>query len=186
MSNQIIEDKVREYMKEFINKPMPELSDEEKDFEKYCKLYEERFGKRAYIAEPSGTRKQTINAIKICLEKNEDLLDKLLYPNLEENMNNGFLYSEQNIANKDEIDWQEGKSSEVTNNSILGYGFDSILNIDNIIEENDKKIAEIEQETLDGKSEEEQQRIKEKCENQNKELKEIENGFISLIDSFKS
>ena len=50
-------------------------------------------------------------------------------------MNNGFLYSEQNIANKDEIDWQEGKSSEVTNNSILGHGFDSILNIDNIIEE---------------------------------------------------
>ncbi len=64
------------------------------EFEKYCKLYEEKFGKRAYIAEPSGTKEQTINAIKICLEKNEDLLDKLLYPNLEKDMNNGVLYSE--------------------------------------------------------------------------------------------
>lgn len=58
------------------------LTNEEKEFEKYCKLYEKKFGKKAYIAEPSGTIEQTINAIKICLEKNEDLLDKLLYSNL--------------------------------------------------------------------------------------------------------
>ncbi len=55
------------------------LQDEDKEFEKYCKLYEEKFGKNAYIAEPSGTKKQTIDAIKICLEKNEDILDKLFY-----------------------------------------------------------------------------------------------------------
>lgn len=68
------------------------LSDEDKEFEKYCKLYEEKFGKRAYIAEPSGTKQKTIEAIKICLEKNEDLLDKLLYPNFDEDMKKGILY----------------------------------------------------------------------------------------------
>ena len=41
---------------------------------------------------PGGTRKQTIDAIKVCLEKNEDLLDKLLYPNFEEDMKNNILY----------------------------------------------------------------------------------------------
>lgn len=68
------------------------LSDEDKEFEKYCKLYEEKFGKRAYIAEPSGTKQKTIEAIKICLEKNKDLLDELLYPNFDEDMKNGVLY----------------------------------------------------------------------------------------------
>ena len=62
------------------------------EFEKYCKLYEEKFGKRAYIAEPSGTKQKTIEAIKTCLEKNEDLLDKILYPNFDEDMENGNLY----------------------------------------------------------------------------------------------
>ena len=55
--------------------------DEEKEFEKYCKLYEETFGKKVYIAEPSVTRKQTIEAIKICLKENKDMLDELLYLN---------------------------------------------------------------------------------------------------------
>lgn len=84
-------------VEEFMNKLIDEteikpLSEEEKEFEKYCKLYEEKFGKRAYIAEPSGTKEQTINAIKICLEKNEDLLDNLLYPNATENLDNDILY----------------------------------------------------------------------------------------------
>lgn len=69
-----------------------ELSEEEKEFEKYCKLYEERFGKRAYIAEPSGTRQKTIDAIKKCLEKDKDMLDDLLYPNFKRDMKNGVLY----------------------------------------------------------------------------------------------
>ena len=46
-------DKVKAYMEELINNPVPELSEEDKEFEKYCKLYEERFGKKAYVAEPS-------------------------------------------------------------------------------------------------------------------------------------
>jgi len=84
-------------VEEFMNKLIDEteikpLSEEEKEFEKYCKLYEEKFGKRAYIAEPNGTKEQTINAIKTCLEKNEDLLDDLLYPNATENLDNDILY----------------------------------------------------------------------------------------------
>lgn len=55
------------------------LSEEDKEFEKYLKLFKERFGRNTYIAEPNGTKEQTIEAIKICLEKNEDILDQLLY-----------------------------------------------------------------------------------------------------------
>lgn len=73
-----------------------ELTDEEKEldkeFEKYCKLYEERFGKRAYIAEPSGTKQKTIDAIKKCLEEDKDILDDLLYPNFEKDMKEGKIY----------------------------------------------------------------------------------------------
>ena len=86
------DDKVKSYMEMFINNQIPELSGEEKEFEKYCKLYEEKFGKQAYVAEPSGTKEETIEAIKICLEKNEDLLDKILYPNFDEDTENGNLY----------------------------------------------------------------------------------------------
>ena len=57
------------------------LSKEDKVFEKYLKLFKERFGRNAYIADPSGTKQQTIEAIKICLKKNKDILDELLYPN---------------------------------------------------------------------------------------------------------
>jgi 8-oxo-dGTP diphosphatase len=75
---------LEEIMNKFIDEyKEDELSEEDKEFQKYCKLYEERFGKHAYIAEPSGTKEQTINAIKICLEKNEDILDEILYPKQE-------------------------------------------------------------------------------------------------------
>lgn len=57
------------------------LSEEDKEFEKYLKLFKERFGRNAYIAEPSGTKQQTIEAIKICLKENKDILDELLYSN---------------------------------------------------------------------------------------------------------
>lgn len=85
-------DKVKSYMEELVNNPVPELSEEDKEFEKYCKLYEERFGKKAYVAVPSGTKEKTIEAIKTCLEKNEDLLDKILYPKFYEDMKNENLY----------------------------------------------------------------------------------------------
>lgn len=55
------------------------LSDVDNEFIKYLTLFKERFGRNAYISEPNGTKEQTIEAIKISLEKNEDILDKLLY-----------------------------------------------------------------------------------------------------------
>ncbi|HJJ04561.1 MAG TPA: hypothetical protein OIM45_01550 [Clostridiaceae bacterium] len=75
-----------------IDNAIGESTQDNKEFEKYCKLYEDKFGKKAYIAEPNGTKQKTIDAIKICLEKNEDLLDKLLYPNFDDDINNGVLY----------------------------------------------------------------------------------------------
>lgn len=84
---------IEDFMSQFLsNSPEKVLSEEEKEFEKYCKLFKERFGRNAYIAIPSGTMKDTINAIKICIEKNEDILDELLYPNLKDNLDNEVLY----------------------------------------------------------------------------------------------
>lgn len=57
--------------------------------EEYKKLSEEfkiKFNRKPYIACPSGTKEQTIEAIKICLEKNEDILDELLYPEQDPNI----------------------------------------------------------------------------------------------------
>lgn len=82
---------LEEFMNNIINEEKTNSLTEE-EFNKYCELYKEKFGKTAYIAEPNGTREQTINAIKICLEKNEDLLDKLLYPNFDKDMNDKVLY----------------------------------------------------------------------------------------------
>ena len=87
------ENKVDEFMNKVIDEYEPEsLSEEDKEFEKYCKLYEEKFGKKAFIAEPSGSKQQTIDAIKTCLEKDKDLLVRILYPNFDDDMKNGFLY----------------------------------------------------------------------------------------------
>ncbi len=73
-----MEENIINYMNNIKNN---ELSKEDKEFEKYLTLFKEKFGRDAYIAEPSGTKEQTIKAIKICLEKNEDILDQLLYSN---------------------------------------------------------------------------------------------------------
>lgn len=91
--NDYLKQSLEKFMKKVIDeyKPKP-LTKEEKEFNKYCKLYQKKFGKKAYIAEPNGTKEQTINAIKTCLEKNEDLLDKLLYPNFDKDMKNEVLY----------------------------------------------------------------------------------------------
>ena len=87
------------YMKKIADEYEPrELTEEKKEFEKYSKLYEEKFGKRAYIAEPSGTIEQTIDAIKTCLEKNEDILDELLYSNMKKDLDNGVLYTEKELT----------------------------------------------------------------------------------------
>lgn len=44
-------------------------------------MKEPKYGRNAYIAEPSRTKQQTIEAMKICLKENKDILDELLYPN---------------------------------------------------------------------------------------------------------
>ena len=62
MENRNIEEFMSKYMS---NSTEGNLSEEEKEFEKHCKLFKKRFGRDAYIAEPGGTRKQTIEAIKI-------------------------------------------------------------------------------------------------------------------------
>ena len=72
-----MEENIIKYMN---NIEKTELSKEDKEFEKYLKLFKDRFGRNAYIAEPSGTKKQTIEAIKKCLKENKDILDELLYP----------------------------------------------------------------------------------------------------------
>lgn len=85
---------IEDFMSKYISGSTKEnLSEEEKkEFEKYCKLFKERFCRNAYIAEPSGTMKDTINAIKTCIEKNEDILDELLYSNSKGNLDKGVLY----------------------------------------------------------------------------------------------
>ena len=83
---------VNDYMEKFIDGPEPILTEIDKEFNRYCELYKQKFSKNAYVAEPNGTKEQTINAIKICLERNEDLLDKLLYPNSDDDINSGVLY----------------------------------------------------------------------------------------------
>ena len=50
-------------------------------YDLYASTYEKKFNKKAYIAQPNGTKTQAIKAIKLCLERNEDLLDKIYYPN---------------------------------------------------------------------------------------------------------
>lgn len=85
--------KVEEYMNDFIDKDTTNTVDDiDSEFKKYCDLYKEKFGKNAYIAVPSGSKKQTIEAIKECLKRNEDILDELLYPNFKKDMENGVLY----------------------------------------------------------------------------------------------
>lgn len=52
----------------------------ERKYDKYSKKFKDKFGRAPYIVEASGSREQTIEAIKICLKENKDILDKLLYP----------------------------------------------------------------------------------------------------------
>lgn len=71
---------VENFMLEFINKEPERLTEEYKEFFKYSKKFKERFGREPYIAEPGGSIEQTIRAIKICLKKDKDIFDELLYP----------------------------------------------------------------------------------------------------------
>lgn len=86
------DEKAKKYMNDFIDKEVEHPSNIDSEFLEYSKLYKEKFGKNAYIAMPSGTKEQTINAIKECLKRNEDVLDKILYPTFEKDMEDGILY----------------------------------------------------------------------------------------------
>ena len=55
-------------------------------YDRYNKKFYKKFGRNAYIAEPSGSKEQTIMAIKTCLKENKDILDELLYPNFDKNV----------------------------------------------------------------------------------------------------
>lgn len=87
-----VDEKAKKYMNDFIDKEVEQLSNIDSEFLEYSKLYKEKFGKNAYIAVPSGTKEQTINAIKECLKRNEDVLDKILYPTFEKDMEDGVIY----------------------------------------------------------------------------------------------
>lgn len=63
------------------------LTQEDKEYIKYSEKFQKRFGRSPYIAEPSETKTQTIEAIKKCLKENKDILDELLYPD-----SNKFIY----------------------------------------------------------------------------------------------
>ena len=93
-----------DYMMELFEKIEPQTPTPlDEEFDKYCKLYEEKFGNKVTIPEPSGTKEFVIECIKKCLQENKDILGDLCYPNFKKDMENGVLYSEQNIANTDEL-----------------------------------------------------------------------------------
>lgn len=101
-----------DYMMEVFEKFEPQSPTPlDEEFNKYCKLYEERFNKRAFIPEPSGTKEFVIECIKKCLDENRDILHNLYYPNFEKDMENGVLYSERIISNNNEkFVWKEGET----------------------------------------------------------------------------
>ena len=70
---------LEEILNKFIDESPKKLTREDKKFIKYSKKFKKRFGRYPYIAEPSGTQKATIKAIKKCLKQDKDILDELLY-----------------------------------------------------------------------------------------------------------
>lgn len=87
------ENKVKDLMNVFIDEDKPtSLSEKDKEFDKYANLYEERFNKKAYIPEPSGTKEFAIECIKKCLSENKDILDELYYDNFKKDEKNDVLY----------------------------------------------------------------------------------------------
>lgn len=81
--------KLEQLMKEFSKEDVVAKKQTriERKYIKYSKKFKERFGRDVYIAEPGGTRKQTIEAIKICLKKNKDMLDEILCPDSDKFIN---------------------------------------------------------------------------------------------------
>ena len=61
------------------------IDDLDENYKYYSKLYFEFFGKKAFIANPGGSKEQTIDAIKKSLIEEKDLLGEIMNPN-EENI----------------------------------------------------------------------------------------------------
>ena len=53
----------------------------DENYKYYSRLYFEFFGKKAFIANPGGSKEQTIDAIKKSLIEQKDLLDEILNSN---------------------------------------------------------------------------------------------------------
>lgn len=104
------ENKVEEFMNKVIDEYEHTVPEEDKEFDKYAKLYEEKFNKRAYIPEPNGIKEFAVECIKKCLSENKDMLDELYYPNFEKDMGNDILYSKsKKDINNDKFVWKEGE-----------------------------------------------------------------------------
>ena len=62
-------------MNKVIDEYEPELLlEEDKEFEKYCKLYEEKFGKKTFITKLNDLKQQIIDTIKTCLKNNKKII----------------------------------------------------------------------------------------------------------------
>ena len=57
------------------------IDDIDENYKYYSRLYFEFFGKKAFIANPGGSKEQTIDAIKKSLIEQKDLLDEILNSN---------------------------------------------------------------------------------------------------------
>ncbi len=57
-----------------------EFKNIDEEYSYYSKLYYEKFGRKAFIANPGGTKEKTIEAIKKSLEANKDLLGEIFSP----------------------------------------------------------------------------------------------------------
>lgn len=120
-----------DYMMKLFEKSEPqEPTPLDEEFDKYCKLYEEKFGNKVTIPEPSGTKEFVIECIKKCFQENKDILGDLCYPNFKKDMENGVLYSEtKNDLNNDKF---EAKSTDKNIKTIIDEVIrDNAENIDN-------------------------------------------------------
>lgn len=79
----IITTKEKEIVMEMIKKITEAINNE---YDKYSKLYQDKFLIKPFISHPGGSKLKTINAIKASLEKGEDLLGEMLYPNIDGNI----------------------------------------------------------------------------------------------------
>ena len=118
---------LKEFMNNLSNNNI-ELSEEDKEYLEYAKKFKDRFGRDPYIAEPYGTKKETIEAIKKCLQEDEDILDSLLTQEnkdkfvyqegdiqISKSQCNGCIYEDKNNNDKC-VKYPEGKPNKLITN----------------------------------------------------------------------